>query len=737
MNPHNRVSELLAAMTIAEKVAQTRSIRVADDQDLSDEALQTLIGDGIGAIQMPFTNLDALERVHKLNRIQRFLRDRTKSGVPALIQDESLHGHLAVGATSYPVPIAMACSWDVDLVNRVYTSIRREMRSRGAHTTHGPVLDLGRDPRWGRIEETWGENSFLVSEMACAIVTGLQGDPDGGQLRHDGVVAACKHFVGYSQSVGGRNFAPSNIPLREFVEQYLRPFKRAVVDAGALGIMPSHCDVDGVPCHGSRRLLTEILRDDWGFRGIVVSDYHDASRLHLLHRVAVDMPSAARMALRAGLDMDLPTGECYALLDELAGRDAQVSADLDRAVLRILDVKERIGLFQRCETPATGLKVIRTADHIRLALEAAHKSIVLLRNRRSILPLDRSSAMRVGVIGPNAHPLYTGAYSSKKNNGVSVLTGLRHRAEGTTMEIKYSAGCRITRGEDSGTTELEERIAVPELADRAANAELIAAAEAMAAGMDLNILCIGGNDLTSREAVYFGGNRGDRDDITPAGDQLELFRRIKDTGKPIIVLVLAGKPLAIPEILDEADAVLYCWYLGEETGTAVADVLFGAVNPSGKTAVTFARSVGQLPVHSELGRTAWFKEYLFTVSGPLVPFGYGLSYTRFEYSAIEFDAENWTVSARVANVGPRAGDEIVQLYVTDEFASIVRPEKELKGFKRIGLESGSSTRVAFAIDRSLLEFVNQDLEPVYEPGEYRLTIGSNSVEGLSIRVNLT
>ncbi|MEK3885024.1 glycoside hydrolase family 3 N-terminal domain-containing protein [Paenibacillus sp. PL2-23] len=739
-----RVEDLIARMTLKEKVAQTLSLgkvsEAFEERLLSDNGAgelpfeEDIFQHGAGAIQMPFKGDTIATRIKKLNAMQNYFVNQTRLGIPVMAQEECLHGHLAKEATCFPVPIAMASTWDTELVERVFSAIGKEARARGGHEAHTPVLDLARDPRWGRTEETYGEDTFLVTRMGVAAVKGLQ--------KH--VIAAPKHFAGYAQSDGGRNFAPSHIPPRMLRDQILPPFKAVVEEAGALGMMPSHNEIDGVPCHSSRYLLTELLREEWGFQGIVVSDYSDSSRLDVLFHIVNNQTEAAVKALYAGLDMDLPGGACYIHLIEAITEKPELEELLDLAVARILRLKFQLGLFENPYADTEhAQQIINCPEHRSIAKEAADKAITLLKNEGGLLPLNKNKIKKLAVIGPNADPVCTGTYSTIPNKGISVLKGIEQKFQGE-MEIVYAHGCKITYETDiSGESELDKRVHNPQLCTMEDNHHLLEEAVKAAQDCDVAVVCVGGNTLTSREAIFVGDDRGDRADLNLAGDQNELIRRIVETGTPTVVVLLNGTPLSINYVAEQVPAILEGWYLGEETGNAIADVLFGHVNPSGKLPITFPRSVGQLPVYYSQKPTGLFKKYLFDQKdGPLFAFGTGLSYTTFQYSNPTLTANHITssnstaVAVDVTNTGELAGDEIVQMYITDLVSSVTRPNKELKGFKRISLQPGETKTVTFEIEPSMLSFTNEAFETVVEPGEFKIMVGTSSEQYQTLILNV-
>ena len=608
-NMQKRVSELMHRMTLIEKIAQTRSIQIKagdllPDGNLSGRLCHLIGQDGAGAIQLPFRNCTPEESAKYANALQKVAKEQTRLGIPILIHEECLHGQLAKGSTNFRVPIALGCSWDPELVEEVFSCIAAETRSRGGHQALTPVVDLGRDPRWGRIEETYGEDVHLVSEMGIAAVKGMQGDISAG-LDKSHIAATLKHFAGYAQSDGGRNFAPSFITKRVLLDQVFVPFERAVKEAGVISVMPSHNEIDGIPCHGNKELLTNILRDEWGFKGIVVNDYFDSSRLDVLHHVVETPQEAAALSLIAGLDMDLPCGNSYEHLTDAITTDPSLLEVLDLAVSRILTMKYYLGLFEDPWTdPLAAKSIVNCQKHKDIARCAAEKSLVLLKNTSNFLPLQRENIKRLAVIGPNANTVQLGGYSPKPYQGASVVEGLRELL-GNKVDILYAEGCKITRQSSCSENELDvsQWIDKPELFSEDEEEELINEAVAVAKSADVAIVCVGGNDLSAREAIYFGNNYGDCSDLRLVGQQERLIKSISETGIPVVVVLIHGRPVVTDSWENSVKAILDTWYLGQEAGHAIASALFGDINPGGKLCVTIPRSTGHLPVYYSQKRT--------------------------------------------------------------------------------------------------------------------------------------
>src|SRR6185503_4613439 len=654
----------------------------------------------------------------------KWLIENTRLGIPAVFHDEILHGHMARGSTSFPQPIALASTWDPDFIEKIFTAAALETRARGSQQVLGPNLDVAREPRWGRTEETYGEDPYLVSRMAVAIVKALQGQ--GPTVDGDHVIATAKHFAAHGQPEGGTNIAPANYSERVLREFFMPSFKAAVTEGGIMSVMASYNEIDGVPSHANSWLLEKVLREEWGFKGYVVSDYYAIPQLQDLHHVADGKEEAARPALEAGVDIELPDPDCFPLLVKLV-REGKVSeVSVDKAVARNLRAKFLLGLFENPYVdPDRAVRVTNSVEHRELAAEAARRSIVLLKNENNLLPLDRSRFRSIAVIGPNAARVHLGGYSDDPGRGVSVLQGVTEKA-GNQIKVSYAEGCKITQ--EGGDWFADSAHLSNPLDDE----KLIAQAVEVARSADVALLVLGGNEDTNKEA-WAENHLGDRDSLDLIGRQNDLVRAVLETGKPTIVMLINSGPLSINYIAEKVPAILEGFYLGQETGVGVADVLFGDSNPAGKLAVTFPRSVGQLPAYYNRKPTAR-RGYLFTSKEPLFPFGYGLSYTTFEYANLKISpariapGEQARVTVTVSNTGKRAGDEIVQLYIRDLVSSVTRPVMELKDFRRVSLAPGESKTVEFIITPDKLSFLNLNMQSVVEPGWFDIMVGTSSVK---------
>jgi beta-glucosidase len=741
-----RVADLLSRMTLEEKVAQLATLWVKKPQqkdhggnwsfpdrgEFSPEKAALVMKHGIGQIARQRERKDARQSAIFANALQKWLREKTRLGIPAIFHDEALHGHMAQGSTSFPTPIALASSWDLELITKVFTVAALETRIRGGHQVLGPNLDLARDPRWGRTEETYGEDPYLASRMGVACIKALQGT--GPNVDGEHVMATAKHFAAHGQPEGGTNIAPVNVSERILREIFLPAFEAAVKEAGVMSVMPSYNEIDGVPSHASHFLLEKILRQEWGFNGLVASDYFGITELITRHKIAEDKAAAAKFALEAGVDIELPDPDSYALLPELVNERKITMATLDKAVARVLRAKFLLGLFENPYVdPERAAKLTNSQAHRDLAAESARRSIVLLKNEGGLLPLDRNKIKSIAIIGPNAARAHLGGYSDDPGRNVGVLQGVRDKV-GSQIKVNYAEGCKITK--EGGNWWADKA----ELSDYGTDAKLIAEAVAVTKASDVAVLVIGGNEDTNKEG--WGENHlGDRDSLELVGRQNDLVKAVLETGKPTIVMLINSGPLSINYVAEKVPAILEGFYLGQETGLAVADVLFGDYNPSGKLPVSFPRSVGQLPIYYNHKPTAK-RGYLFTSKEPLFPFGYGLSYTSFEYANLKVTPAQILpdgraeVSVTVKNRGRRAGDEIVQLYIRDLVSSVTRPVMELKDFKRVALAPGESKTVTFLITPDKLSFLDLNMKRVVEPGGFEMMVGTSSVKYQKVKLEV-
>ncbi len=739
------VESLLASMTLEEKVAQLycfgRSDRsrgiLHDDGTLNPDGLRKAAPHGMSQFGRPGRNLSPRAGAELNNAIQRYLIEETRLGIPAMFNQEGLHGLMADDSTSFPVPLALASSWNTALIEAVFSIVAREARVRGINYIYTPVLDLAREPRWGRCEETFGEDPWLVTRMGVAALHGLQGDET--PIADDKVICCAKHYAVHGQPEGGQNSAPNNFSERIIREEFLPMFKAAVQEANVAGIMAAYNEVDGVPGHVNAWLLQTVLRDEWGFTGFVTSDGMGVQQLHTLHHVSSDSAETARQALAAGIDNEVPLATCYPTLVEQVEAGLVPIEQVDRSVRRILQAKARIGLFEGDPyvDPDEAERVTGCDTHRAVALQAAQESVILLKNEENLLPLSAETLTRIAVIGPNAADVHLGGYADEPKHGVSVLDGIRQKV-GDNIEVVYAEGCRIAEGVQGHAA---WRLHDVELTDPADNLPRIAEAVEVAKSADVVILAIGGNESTCREGWWFD-HLGDRDELTLVGQQDDLVDAVVATGTPTVAVVINGRPLAITNVAETVPAILECWYPGQEGGTAIADILFGDVNPSGKLPVTIPRSVGQLPVYY-YHKVSARRGYLIGNDTPLFPFGFGLSYTTFEYDNVRLERETIgpdecvTVSAEITNTGSRPGAEIAQLYIHDQIATVTRPIKLLKGFQKITLAPGETETVSFEIKPNMLALLNRQMESVVEPGLFDVMVGGSSAETTTVVLQVT
>jgi beta-glucosidase len=745
LSVEQRVADLLDRMTVEEKAAQMVGIwqqkadlLVDDDGRFDPEKARTGFeeGHGLGQVGRPS---DAGSSGHEpekgrgpraqaelTNAIQQFFMEESRLGIPVVFHEECLHGQAAVGATSFPQPIALAATFDTGLVEALYAMTAEEARVRGTHQALTPVVDVARDPRWGRVEETFGEDPFLVARMGVAAVRGFQGDGTFQDRKH--LMATLKHFVAHGQPESGMNCGPVNVSMRELKEVFLYPFRSAIREAGAVSVMASYNEVDGVPSHANRWLLRDVLREEWGFEGFVVSDYYAIWELHDRpdthgHHVAADKREACALAVRAGVNLELPEPDCYRNLVDLVREGSLAESLLDDLVAPMLAWKFRFGLFDDPYVdPEAAERIVGSDANRALALQAARQAITLLKNDGDMVPLDPEQLTSIAVIGPNADRSLLGGYSGVPDHDISVLEGIRARV-GDAIDVRYSEGCRITIG---GSWNEDEVVPGDPEEDR----RLIDEAVAVAEECDVVVLAIGGNEQTSREA-WARGHMGDRTSLEMVGRQQELVDALLATGKPIVAFLFNGRPLSITQLSERVPVIFECWYLGQETGRAVAETLFGDCNPGGKLPITIPRSVGHLPAfynHKPSAR----RGYLWDDVSPLYAFGYGLSYTTFRLGPVRLDdteiPADGSTRARVdvTNTGDRPGTEVVQLYIRDRVSSVTRPVKELKGFRRVELRPGETQTVALDITPETLAFHDLDMNYVVEPGAFDIMVGTSS-----------
>ncbi len=731
-----RVDDLMKRMTLEEKVAQMlciwgqKNVMLCDEEgnlDLSNLSVYLKDGIGqIGRISDTAKGRTAREMAELTNTLQKFFCEETRLGIPVIFHEECLHGLAGKESTSYPQPIGLAATFNPELIEKIYSSVAENVRMRGAHQALTPVVDVARDPRWGRVEETFGEDPYLVAQMGVSAVKGFQGDATFKDKKH--LIATLKHFAAHGQPESGTNCAPVNVSERLLRDTFLFPFKECIDKANVVSVMASYNEIDGVPSHASKWLLRDVLRDEWGFKGFVVSDYYAVTELNLREEavsnaVARDKDEAAILAVEAGVSIELPDPDCYPNLVQLV-KDGRVPESLiDELIAPMLQYKFELGLF---EDPYVDAELYEYEERLEgertLALNAAHEVITLLKNDDNLLPLNPNKKYKIAVIGPNANRLLLGGYSGTPVYNVTVLDGIKEKV-GKNVEVLYSEGCRLTVG---GTWNDDEII----FADPEENKKLIAEAVKVAKKADIIILAVGDNEQTSREA-WNRNHMGDRADLELFGMQNELVEAVHKVGKPIIGVVFNGRPVSINYMTKNITAILECWYLGQECGRAVADVIFGDYNPGGKLPISIPRSAGHVPCYYNY-KPAARRGYLADEISPLYPFGFGLSYTAFSLSNISLEKsiiskdESTKLYVDVTNTGKVKGEEVVQVYIRDIFSSVTRPVKELKGFQRISLNPGETKTLELDITPEHLAFTDINKNFSVEPGDFEIMVGNSS-----------
>lgn len=749
-----RVQDLLSRMTLEEKIEQLQCVwqdkkKIEDGKgNFSAEQASRNYPHGIGMLGRPSdrvglakkevaagddgrrVNRNAQETATYVNAAQKWALEQTRLGIPMFTHEEALHGYAARDATSFPQSIALASSFDPAMVRKVFSVAAREMRARGSNYALAPVVDIARDPRWGRIEETYGEDPYLCGEMGRAAVLGFQGE--GKQLAKDKVYTTLKHMTGHGQPESGTNIGPAEITERTLREEFFPPFEKLVKETNVAAIMPSYNEIGGVPSHANRWLLTQVARVEWGFKGLMVSDYMGVKELITRHKLAATPKEAALRAIKAGVDIETPDGYGYKELAALVQEKRVSVAEIDAVVARILEQKFLAGLFENPYADANlADSLTATPDAVALARETACRSAVLLKNDNGILPLNPKKVGKLLLLGTHAKDTPIGGYSDVPRHVVSIYEGLKAESEQHGFELAYTEGVRITESRVWGADEI---VFTP----KEKNARLIAEALEAAKSADTIVMVLGDNEQTSREA-WADTHLGDRETLDMLGQQNELAQAIFDLGKPTVVFLLNGRPLSVNLLAERAPALIEGWYLGQETGHAAADLLFGRATPGGKLPVSIARSVGQLPIfynHKPSAR----RGYIDGSTKPLYPFGFGLSYTTFAISEPRLSrasiraGESTQVSVEVRNTGAVQGDEVVQIYIRDDVSSVTRPVLELKAFKRVTLAPGEAKTLSFDIKPSDLWFFNTDMKRVVEPGSFTIHAGPNSVELKSVKL---
>ncbi|WP_288360121.1 glycoside hydrolase family 3 N-terminal domain-containing protein [uncultured Bacteroides sp.] len=711
-----RMEDLIKRMTLEEKVYQMSALRLGEGDEIFETSGNYSMDDirrkfgkhGVGYLSCPTTDMTARNAVVTGNQIQKIAIEETRLGIPVIIDAEALHGCRATGATSYPQSIALSCTWNVDLMAQIADAIGQETYSRGINQVLSPTLDLARDPRHGRMEECYGEDPFLASRMGVEFIKGVQ--------KH-GVICSPKHFLANFVNDGGRDSGNAGMSERELREIHMPPFRAAVEEAGVKSLMAAYNSVDGVPCSANRWLLTDVLRGEWGFDGFVVSDWSAVNHAHAHLRIAPTPLETAALCAKAGMDVELPRLKWYAKLTDMIKEGKITEEDINTNVRHILRVKFQMGLFEHPYVDEKLAEKLCDAPQFRnLAREAARQSIVLLKNEKNQLPLN--GVHKLAVVGPNATVAQLGGYSAKGVKGVSPLKGIKN-IFGKQVEVSYAKGCGLTGNDTSGFAD-----AVKCVQDA-----------------DACVMVMGGANWTT------GGETRDRNSLDLMGVQEELILEISKTGKPLIVVLVEGRPVTMTRWMDKADAIVMMFFAGEEGGNALAEILSGKVNPSGKLTVSYPRTVGDLPMcllHRPYGREGNVVEYGQNAMPasryfPLYPFGYGLSYTTYEYKNLRLAKDKLTkdeeirFSIDITNTGNMDGDETVQVYLTDLYCRITQSEKQLKAFQRMHVPAGQTKTVSFTLPYSALSFLNERLQPEVEAGEFELLVGPNCMQGATQR----
>lgn len=711
-----RVDDLLRRMTLEEKVSQMRifgapvGIRFGEnDQMVLTKAAKSHLKDGVAGIKNPYDTLPADRSANLNNQLQKYIIETNRLGIPALFVGEAYNGVDAVGCTRFGRPLNMAATWDVQLTHDIWSVIGREARLRGYHMVHSPEGDIVRDPRFGRMTEAMGEDTYLTTEMLVAAVTGVQGNYDGTGVNSTHIGAVTKHFVGYGQVMGGRNFAAIEVSPRVLQDELMPPFEAAVKRGHTLGIMPSHGDLNGVACHANPKLLTDLLRNQWGFKGYTVSDAFDVGRLNFLMKVAESKEEAVKLGLKAGVDIDLYSSDIYSMLPDLVEKDPTLMPYINRSVGHVLRTKFILGLFENPYVEVEDTKKeVRSVAALAMAKRMDEESMILLKNENQLLPLRKDEKRKIALLGP----LVDNEKTLKAFEAVA----------GDKVSFTVEKGYELTdRDRKRPTLTSRDGAAIDKMVAKAKEADVI-------------VLFLGGDEFTAKESTFFNWVIGDRATLEPVGAQDELMQRVAAFGKPVIVVLKHRRTLAINVINKEAEAILDCWDLGEFGDEMVAKALFGEFSPSGKLPVTVPRTIGQIPFHYSMKEISFMKDYLFLEHGPLYPFGYGLSYTTFTYaepklSSTEMGKEGeLVVRIDVTNSGNISAKEVVQLYVKDLFGSVLRPGKELKGFQKVELKPGETRTVEFTITPDMLVFTGVEMTPVLEEGDYEVMVGTSSAD---------
>ncbi len=733
----DRINDLLQRMTLEEKIGQVSCPMGWEMYDktakgvVASEKYKTLmqkapIGSFWAVLRAdPWTQktlengLSAEEGAIALNALQKYAVNETRLGIPVLFAEECPHGHMAIGSTVFPTSLTQASTWNDSLIYYMGEAIALETRAQGANVGYGPVLDIARDPRWSRMEETFGEDPVLTGTLGSAFVSGMQ-----GKKQNDGkhIYSTLKHFTAYGVPEGGHNGARANTGLRQLFSEYMPAFKKAITEAGAATIMTSYNSIDGVPCTSNKYLLDDVLRKQWGFTGAVYSDLYSIDGIAGM-RAAADLKESAALALHAGVDLDLGASAYTNHLKDAIEQGLVSVADLDKAVANILRLKFNMGLFENPYVDAKAAKkLVHSAENVALARKVAAQGTVLLKNN-GVLPLKKD-IKTIAVIGPNADMMYNqlGDYTAPQDPAqiITVYQGIK-QAVGAGTNVVYAKGCSVR---DTTTTDINSAV------NAAKSADAVVMVLGGSSARDFKTKYIDTGAAVADEKTISDMDCGegfDRSTLDLLGDQIKLLNAVAETGKPLVVVYIQGRPLDMNIANAKADALLTAWYPGEQGGNAIADIIFGDENPAGRLPVSVPRSVGQIPVYYSQGSN---HSYVENPSTPLFAFGYGLSYTKFEYGNLKLSAGSGdvlqTVSCTVTNTGDRDGDEVVQLYITDEVASVAQPPVLLKAFKRVNIKKGETKTITFELRKDDLSIYDFNLNQVVEPGTFTAKIGAAS-----------
>ena len=743
---NERVADLLGRMTLAEKIGQLRCTlawnyyELKGDKPMPSQQFKKDLREGhIGMLWAtyradPWTQktldngLNPKRAAAAGNALQRYAIENTRLGIPLFLAEEAPHGHMAIGTTVFPTGLALAATWSEETLKRVGQVIGKEVRLQGAHISYGPVLDLSRDPRWSRVEESMGEDPVLTSLLGAAMVKGLGG---GNLLNPYSTIATLKHFIAYGTTEGGQNGNQSVVGTRDLLQNFFPPFEKAVKE-GALSVMTSYNSLDGIPSTGNSWLYNNLLKGQWAFDGFVVSDLYSIDGLYHTHHVCANLEQAAVMALKAGVDVDLG-GNAYAELEKAVQKGALSEKVIDQACARVLRKKFEMGLFEKPYVNVKAAQEVRSAAHKQVALDAARQLITLLKNDGGVLPLSKN--LRVAVVGPNADNVYNllGDYTAPQAMGdvTTILMGVRQKLP--QQQVLYARGCAIR---DTASAQIDEAVQV------ALQADVVVACVGGSSARDFktSYKATGAAEVAASSVSDMESGEGyDRATLSLLGKQQTLLSALKATGKPLIVVYIEGRPLLKNWASEHADALLTAYYPGEAGGTAIADVLFGDYNPAGRLPISVPRSEGQLPIYYNK-RPPLPHNYVEMAATPLYPFGYGLSYTTFHYDNLQVNKigeRRYTLSFDLTNTGKRDGEEVAQLYLSPETASVVQTVKQLKRFKRVAIKKGETVRVTFDLLPEDFQIIGSTLQPVIEPGLFHLFVGpSSDVKALQHTINL-